>query len=205
MCIPNGLDLRVWPPVEPAAREHPPVILCVSRFVARKRHEDLVGALSRLRDAGVEFTADLVGEGPTKTDVQRLVRSVGLSSHVRFHGTLDQAAIRELMRTATLFCLASAWEGMPGAVMEAMAAGLPVVATNVNGTDMLVIDGVTGRLVPPKAPGRLAEAFADSLANPERLLEMGRAGRTRIEEEFSLDRMIDRKESLYREITAQVG
>jgi glycosyltransferase involved in cell wall biosynthesis len=89
---------------------------------------------------------------------------------------------------------------MPGAVMEAMAAGLPVVGTDVNGTDMLVIDGVTGRLVPPRAPQQLAAALAEGLADPARTLEMGRAGRRRIEEEFSLEKMIDRKERLYAEV-----
>jgi glycosyltransferase involved in cell wall biosynthesis len=199
-CIPNGLDLRQWPSVGGGSPSGPPRILCVSRFVARKRQVDLVSALAELRDAGTVFEADLVGDGPTRDDVEGLTRSLGLEHLVRFHGTLGSDGIRNLMQRASVFCLVSTWEGMPGAVMEAMAAGLPVVGTDVNGTDMLVIDGVTGRLVPPRAPQQLAAALAEGLADPARTLEMGRAGRRRIEEEFSLEKMIDRKERLYAEV-----
>jgi glycosyltransferase involved in cell wall biosynthesis len=199
-CIPNGLDLRAWPEAASATVHDPPVILCVSRFVARKRHADLVAALARLREAGVDFRADLVGDGPEKPAIQQLVSSMALEDRVRFHATLAHPEIHALMQRSSLFCLPSAWEGMPGAVMEAMAAGLPVVATDVNGTDMLVIDGVTGRLVPPRAPMLLAQALNDCLANPQLMSEMGKAGRRRIEEEFSLEKMIERKENLYAEV-----
>lgn len=197
-CIPNGLDLTLWP-LDETPRRMPPRILCVSRFVARKRQADLVSALARLRDAGVAFEADLVGDGPTKEDVQRLARSLGLDRQVRFHGTLGHIPIRGLMQHASVFCLASTWEGMPGAVMEAMAAGLAVVGTEVNGTDVLIVEGVTGRLVPPRAPEQLAAALADCLKDPALTREMGRAGRRRIEQEFSLESMIERKETLYAE------
>jgi glycosyltransferase involved in cell wall biosynthesis len=167
--IPNGIDLDDWP-VASATRPAPPRILCVSRFVPRKRQIDLVEALAQLRDSGVEFGADFVGSGPTREKVEVAARSFGLSDSVRFHGTLGADEIRTLMEGATLFCLVSTWEGMPGAVMEAMAAGLPVIGSDVNGTDAVVVDGVTGCLVPPRAPKELAEALTDSLSDPEKLL-----------------------------------
>jgi glycosyltransferase involved in cell wall biosynthesis len=199
-CIPNGLDLTLWPSPAEANPAHPPLILCVSRFVARKRHVDLVEALRLLRVAGVEFSAALIGDGPTREEIEAKVREAGIEPFVTFRRTLDHEPIRELMKEASVFCLPSAWEGMPGAVMEAMAAGLAVVGTDVNGTDMLIVDGVTGYLVPPRLPEQLADALRRLLEAPALQREMGQAGRARIEAEFTLETMIDRKEALYAEL-----
>jgi glycosyltransferase involved in cell wall biosynthesis len=197
--IPNGVDVYAWPRASREPAPDPPQILCVSRFVEVKRHVDLISALALLRDEGTAFEAHLVGDGPTRAEAERQVAALSLGGSVHFHGILDQAAVRDLMRTSSLFCLVSTTEGMPGAVLEAMATGLPVVGTDVNGTNTVVVDGVTGHLVPPRSPERLAAVLSECLASPELMREMGRAGRARIEAEFSLQRMIERKETLYAE------
>lgn len=197
--IPNGIELAQWP-VGIRAPANPSRILCVSRFVARKRQADLILALARARDQGIDVRVDFVGEGPTFEDVRALTVSLALQDRVCFHGTLGHDAIRDLMARASLFCLVSTHEGMPGAVMEAMAAGLPVVGTDVNGTSAVVSDRETGYLVPAGAPDQLAEALIDCVSDPQKMLTMGQAARRRIEEHFSLDAMIDRKEALYREV-----
>lgn len=194
--IPNGLDLTEWPLTQ-QPRADPAQIVCVSRFVPRKRQVDLVRALAAMRDAGVEFGAQFIGDGPTLDDVRGLASSLGLAQQVQFHGALNHASLRQIMATASLFCLVSTHEGMPWAVMEAMAMALPVIGTDVNGINALVVDGVTGRLVAPGDPIQLASVLAQCLANVNQLRAMGLLGRQRIEQHFSLDKMIARKETLY--------
>jgi glycosyltransferase involved in cell wall biosynthesis len=200
--IPNGLDVRLWPLRPAQLTLDPPQVICVSRFVACKRHVDLMRAISLLRGAGGEYTVHLVGDGPTRPEVHRLTRRLGIQQRVQFHGALDHHGIHELMHQCSLFCLPSTWEGMPGAVMEAMASGLAVVGTDVNGINTLVLDGVTGRLVPPRAPQRLAAVLGECVQDPQLMLQLGREGRRRIEREFSIDEMVKRKEELYAEAAA---
>ena len=96
-----------------------------------------------------------------------------------------------------MFCIVSTWEGMPGAVMEAMARGVAVVGTDVNGTRDLVVDGETGVLVAPERPGEIAAALRALLEDRDRALAMGAAGRSRMEAEFSVEAMVERKARLY--------
>lgn len=166
-------------------------------FVPRKRLTDLVLALATLHDQGVPFRATLAGDGPARRDVQELAREHGLADVVVFPGRLDNRQVDDLLSGALVFCLPSLWEGMPCAVMEAMARGIAVVGTNVNGTRELVVDGETGRLVPPKSPPAIAAAIAELVCAPEKAVAMGEAGRRRVQVEFSLDAMVARKQQLY--------
>jgi glycosyltransferase involved in cell wall biosynthesis len=101
-----------------------------------------------------------------------------------------------------VFVLASIWEGLPGSVLEAMAAGLPVVGTNVNGIREIVVPGQTGLLVPPDDADALAEALDALLSDADLRARMGRRGRDRAASEFSIDALVDRKTALFREIAA---
>jgi glycosyltransferase involved in cell wall biosynthesis len=197
--IPNGIDAEGWPLAEPDA-EFPPTIVCVARFVARKRHVDLVEACARLRDMGIDLRAVLVGDGPELPAVRAAARDAGLSKIIKFPGTVTGAALRPLLASCSLFCLCSVWEGMAGSVMEAMAAGLPVVGTRVNGIADLVVDGTTGILVPPRRPDALADGLAEVLADPAARRRMGRAGRAHIERQYGVLRMVRDKERLYRQL-----
>ena len=199
--IPNGLDLTNWGTgVASANGDAPPLIVSVARFVARKRHQDLIHALARLKAEGVGFRAVLAGAGPTLAPSQELTSQLGLEAEVELPGRLDPGEVSELVGRARIACLSSLWEGMPGFVMEAMAAAVPVVATNVNGPDELVVDGVTGFLVPAKDPESLAQALRTLLEEPSLAAEFGASGRERIERDFSLDSMVAAKLDLYESV-----
>jgi glycosyltransferase involved in cell wall biosynthesis len=132
--------------------------------------------------------------------MRALATELGLADVVELPGRVDPEAMRGMLGGASIACLSSVWEGMPGAVMEAMACGLPVVATDVSGTREVVADGESGLLVPPCDPPALARALARLLDDPELRTRLGTAGRRRMEERFSLEAMLDAKERLYREL-----
>ncbi len=194
--IPNGIDAAAWAR-PPAQRGGVLVVLCVARFVPRKRHADLVRAAGQLAGDGVAFRLVLAGDGPLLKDIQGLVAALGLEDHVEIAGRVEGEQLRELLASVDVFCLPSLWEGMAGSVMEAMAAGLPVVGTDVNGIADLVIDGLTGRLVPPESPADLAAALREALGSPLLRASRGEAGRRRIAQEFSVEDMVEAKQVLY--------
>jgi glycosyltransferase involved in cell wall biosynthesis len=200
--IPNGLDLSDWSPSSRRPDE-PPAIVCAARFVPLKRHEDLLHALALLRDEGYSFRALLAGEGPTLPAVRALTARLGLEDAVELPGRVGPEAMRDILERAAIACLPSVWEGMPGAVMEAMACAVPVVGTAVSGTSELVADGETGLLVPVCDPAALARALARLLDDPELRTRLGAAGRSLMEESFSLDAMVGAKERLYRRLAAR--
>jgi glycosyltransferase involved in cell wall biosynthesis len=193
--IPNGLDLSVWIPSD-RERDEPPTIVCAARFVALKRHVDLLRALALVERGGHAFRAVLPGDGPTLPEVQALVDRAGLDS-VELPGRVGPEAMRDILAGASIACLPSMWEGMPGALMEAMASGVAVVGTDVDGTNELVTDGDTGLLVPLCDPPALAAAIASLLEDPGQRRRLALAARRRMEERYSLDVMLRAKEGLY--------
>jgi glycosyltransferase involved in cell wall biosynthesis len=195
--IPNGLDVEWWTPDSGGRRRSTPVILCVARFVPRKHHQDLLRAVAILRDRGVRVQLELIGDGPTLPDMRRLANELGVEELVRFVGARDPKQVRDAMRRADLFSLASLWEGMAGSVMEAMACGLPVVATDVNGIAELVDGGRTGYLVPPERPDVIAAALERLVTDPGEAARLGAAGRERICTEFGVENMVAAKQDLY--------
>jgi len=110
------------------------------------------------------------------------------------------------MNATDAYVMSSIWEGMPLVLLEAQASGLPIVATDVGGNREVVIDGVTGFLVPPKDPEALAQAMLRLMELPkEKRQEMGEAARQHILANFSLDRVVDKWEALYRELLVKKG
>jgi glycosyltransferase involved in cell wall biosynthesis len=200
--IPNGLDVERWTPNSYRRTESVPVVLCVARFVLRKRHQDLLRAVAILRNRGVPLRLELIGDGPTLPDMKRLVGELELQEIVRFAGARNSDQVRDAMRGADIFCLSSRWEGMAGSVMEAMACGLPVVGSDVNGIAELVEHGRTGYVVPPGRPDLLAAALERLAAEPVEAATLGTAGRERIRTEFGVESMVAAKERLFVELAA---
>jgi glycosyltransferase involved in cell wall biosynthesis len=201
LVIPNGIDGDEWVPSGARPAPDEPEVICVANFRPIKRQADLIDALALLRDRGIRARARFVGDGPTRAQVEALTRARGLEGQVAFTGLRSPGEVRTLLQHADVFVLPSLWEGMPGAVMQAMATGLPVVATDVAGTNELVGEGVTGYLVPPKDPAALADRLQRLLADPGLRVRMGEAGRTRIRAEFSVEQMVLRHERAYRRLT----
>jgi glycosyltransferase involved in cell wall biosynthesis len=180
--IPNAVDAAG----APRARHDGggvPLVVAVGRLKAPKDPLTLVRALARL-PAG-SYEAVLVGEGPDRPRLAAEIDALGLGDRVRLAG--DRRDVPELLAGADVFVLSSASEGMPVSVLEAMAAGLPVVASRVGGIPELVVDGETGLLVDPGRPDRLAAALARLLEDAALRRRLGAAGRARVEERFDVD------------------
>jgi glycosyltransferase involved in cell wall biosynthesis len=129
-----------------------------------------------------------------------LAKSLDLTDQVIFTGLLLDS--EKIFPFAEFFILPSLWEGMPNAVLEAMAAGKPVVATEVGGVPELVLHGETGILLPPRDPDALARAILDLCTDPVKARTMGEAGRVRVQEHFSIASMLEKTERLYQELLA---
>lgn len=183
------------------------VLGTVGRMQAIKDPANLVRAFAALHGLRPGFRGRLglvlVGEGPERGECERLVTEAGLADAVCFAG--ERRDIPELMAALDLFVLPSRAEGISNTILEAMAAGRPVVATAVGGNGELVAEGRTGALVPPQDPEALALALARYLDEPELAERQGRAGRARIEECFSLSAMVRGYDDVYQALLEKRG
>lgn len=162
-----------------------------------KGFDILIAAMPLILQNHPDTTLEIVGDGPDMARLKKLVRKLKLSGRVKLLG--EKPGLNEIIETWDLFVSASASESFGLAVAEAMAVGLPVVATNVGGVPELVT-AEAGRLVPPNDPSTLAKAVVDLLGQPQKLVQMGQAGRERIRTHFTVEKMVNRTEEVYREI-----
>jgi sugar transferase (PEP-CTERM/EpsH1 system associated) len=158
---------------------------------------ELLGTMPGGRD---KLRLVLVGDGPLRAHAAALLDAAGAADLAWLPGSRDD--VPELMRALDLFVLPSLAEGISNTILEAMATGLPVVATHVGGNAELVVNGVTGRLVPPADPVAMAKVLQEYVERPERMRAHGRAARARIEQEFTLEAMVQRYMALYNELLA---
>jgi glycosyltransferase involved in cell wall biosynthesis len=201
--IPNGIDPDAFETPDDVGSlrrelgvdKERPLVMQVGGLRAQKAPLAFVeGALRVARERpNVQFV--LIGEGPLKETVRARVLELGLERHVRLAGWREGAC--RLMPAAYAVTLTSQWEGTPHALLEAMAWSRPVVATAVNGCPEIVEDGVTGFLVPAGDPEAWASRVVDLVDDPVMADAMGQQGRKRVEEQFSLRRMIAQIEGLY--------
>lgn len=175
-----------------------PVIGFVGRMAKQKRVDDLVFAMALVAILRPEAHMLLVGDGPERDKLMKFARDINIDSHTRFTGHRADAA--QLLRIMDLFWIASDFEGQSNSIMEAMAAGLPVVATDIPPNRELVVDGETGFLV--RVGDRAGfQQFADRvLADPELARQLGDAGRERMRQHFSIDNMVSAHARLYRDV-----
>ncbi|MBC6464928.1 glycosyltransferase [Actinomadura alba] len=187
--ISNGVDL---PDTVADVEGRPARGIVVANLIHYKGHADLVDALTLLaRPPKMTF----VGEGPERDALTRLVGARGLTGTVELTGAVPDA--RPLFLAHQFAVLPSHQEGLPNAVLEAMAAGLPVITTTVGGIPEIVTDGVTGLLVPPRDPAALADMIERVAADPGLRLRLGTAAR-RAAEDFGVPRCAARHEAAYR-------
>lgn len=189
--IPNAIDLTPFDaPVTSGLRsaigcEDEFLFVCAARLHEQKAHEVLIEAVDALRTRGLGgFRVLLVGEGPRQRELEGLVRARQLSELVVFLGVRQD--IPDILNQADAFVLSSDYEGMPLAILEAMAARRPIVATAVGGVPQLVAHGETGLLVAPRKPEQLAGAMETLMRDPARGRAMGCAGRRVIEEKYEI-------------------
>jgi L-malate glycosyltransferase len=205
--IHNGLDLQRFDARVRQGLQKPlpdtggaPVVVHVANMNHEvKRQEDLLRALAMLRREGLVLHAFLVGDGARRPELERQAAELGVADRAWFLGhRLDVPAV---YARATLGVLCSTAEGMSNAVMEGMAAGLPMVVTAVGGNPELIVDGVRGRVVRPGNPLELARAFRWLLEHPERAKDLGAAARGFVRRGFSLERMVQQHDALYQRLT----
>jgi glycosyltransferase involved in cell wall biosynthesis len=156
-----------------------PRLLTVGRLTAQKDHAVLIAALGILARQRHDFDLDVIGDGELADTLRALARAEGIADRVVFCGVVPHQDVLRECASADIFVLSSQWEGCPNVVLEAMACGVPVVATAVGGVPELVEDGVSGVLVPPRDPRALADGLASLILDRGRRTEMGEAARRR--------------------------
>lgn len=177
-----------------------PIITMVARFREPKDHETLLRAFATIPSGSI---LRLVGDGPLRRQSQRLVRKLGLTNRIAFLG--DRRDISTLLASSEVFVLASKSELFPISILEAMRAGLPVIASDVGGVSEAVIHGESGFLVPARSVSELREALIRLIENAELRARMGGAARLRFEKHFLTSKMADHTRSLYEEVLAEHG
>lgn len=196
--IPTAVDAGAVP----LARHdgEPPHILAVGRLAAPKDPVTLVRALA---EVDAPFTATIVGDGPDRPAVEAEIRAAGLARAIELAG--ERRDVPQLLAGADVFVLSTRSEGAPLSILEAMAAGLPVVAAAVGGVPELVEHGDTGLLVPPADPAALAAALERLLGDAGLRRAMGAAGRARVRARFDIVTLRDAHLALYARELARAG
>jgi len=178
----------------PDASDHVRIIM-VARFSEQKDQATLLHAMTQLKG---DYSLMLVGTGPRTEQARKLITNLKLNTKVDILG--DRKDIPELLAASHIFVLSSNWEGLPISILEAMRAGLPVIATEVGGVNELVKHQVNGYLTSPQDATTLAEYTQRLIDNPRLRVKQGSAGRTRFELNFTVDKMLNRTEQLYQGI-----
>jgi len=207
--IPNGIPTDEYAP-DPDRRvqwrqahgiePHATVLTHVGRFAPPKNHALLIEAFAQVRSDAPLYLL-LVGSGELENAVREQVAGLGLQGRVRFLGV--RADVADILRASDVFVLSSRWEGNPMSVMEAMAAGLPVVSTAVGGVPELVREGETGLLVPSEDAGALAQALQALVDDPVRRQAMGATARQHAVAHFDIRHTVRMYEELYERLLAK--
>jgi sugar transferase (PEP-CTERM/EpsH1 system associated) len=167
----------------------------VARFSPPKDHENLIRAFKQVLQSVPAAKLLLIGDGPLEYKIKSLVSKLGLGNQVKFLGR--RRDIPGLLKTFDVFVLPSSSEGLPMAILEAMASGLPIIATNVGGNPEVVINEETGIIVPAKNPGALAEATCRLLSNRNEARNMGVRGQNRVKGYFTFEAMAREYAAIY--------
>ncbi len=173
-------------------RERIERIFCAARLSPEKGHVLSIQAVRILRDEGYRVELRLAGDGPSRARLKELSLELGISDQVHFLGNLAEEAIIQELQVSDLFVLSSFVEGIPVSAMEALAVGVPVIATNVAGTSELIEHGRTGLLVRPSDPRALADAIIRMIDDYSFRLRAAQLGRQKVVDEFDVDKETSR-------------
>ena len=192
----NGVDLEHFPILLLPRANSETRIVSVGRLVTFKGFEQLIDVCAELDRRGLDFTCEIIGDGPLRENLQEKIDRLSLSSRVTLLGSLSQGGVFEKLQAGDIFALPSitdrqgASDVFPTVIMEAMSAARPVVSTRLAGIPELVVNEETGFLVRPGDTMALVEALEQLIRNPELRLRYGRAGRMRIEQHFRIEQTI---------------
>ncbi|MFG0334895.1 MAG: glycosyltransferase [Maioricimonas sp. JB049] len=207
--IPNGVDFDRFASASPGdlgelgipadAR----VFVSVGRLHPQKGYDLLIEAIEPLLEQSPDQHLLILGEGPSRPDLERQIREAGLERQVHLPGYRDD--VPSMLAAADAFVLVSRWEGMPNAVLEAMAAGLPVLATDVEGIDELLTDGQTGIVCKPKSVHELRHGLERLMTVAEAGGGMGECAQARVAREFAVEAVVRMYDELYVRLLADAG
>jgi glycosyltransferase involved in cell wall biosynthesis len=201
--IPNGVDVKRYErPGDKAALCHQlgleansRLVATVGRLTVPKGHCYLIDAATTILSAHPDTHFLFIGDGELKDELQSQVQKVGLSRHVHFLGNRDD--VPDLLAAVDLFVLPSLWEGLSIALLEAMAAAKPIVATAVSGTTQVMISGETGLVAPPRDSRALADAIIQLLSDPAQAWAMGQAAKHHVTVNFGAQKQANEHLALY--------
>ncbi|MFN0070270.1 MAG: glycosyltransferase [Chloroflexota bacterium] len=205
-----GVDTDLYAPSQQSRKTDRLEILAVGSLRDYKGHDHLIRACGLLRQSHpeIEFTCEITGEGPLRPVLEKLVVDLDLTNHVFLRGARNQQQVLEGMARADVLVMPSViannglMEGIPVTLMEALAVGLPSIATRISGIPELIRDGDTGLLVPPADPSALRDALVNVFRNYPAALERAIHGRALVEQEYSLPHNVARLESLFQDVLA---
>lgn len=181
----------------------PPRLLYIGRLIELKHVDLVIEATARLSSRFPALRLTIAGVGPSEASLRALAADLGIADKVEFLGLVDHDDVPDLLRSASVVVMPSAFEGLPLVALEAAWAGRPMVGSRSTGLIDAVIDGETGCLVEPGDLEALTTALGDLLADPASARALGAGARARAEQEFSLEVCADRYEALYERVVAQ--
>jgi colanic acid/amylovoran biosynthesis glycosyltransferase len=199
----SGIDLKKFPYIERDWKTEGITIIAVGRLHKKKGFRYLVKAFKKVHERFSSSRLIIVGDGDERRKIQRLISALKLKRQVWMKGLVPHHQLAQLMQQADIFCLPSLTtrdgnqEGIPNAIKEAMATGLPIVSTRHGGIPELVTDGREGLLVPEKKVSLLAEKIMELMETPMLRQEMGRNGREKVERYFNSTKQVSRLEGIY--------
>jgi glycosyltransferase involved in cell wall biosynthesis len=204
--IHNGIPVEQFQQISPSNGEPDitsfvdgkTVVTTIARLAEHKGHRYLIQAAQVLKHLP-QICFLIVGKGPLEASLKQEIREAGMED--RFLLISFRTDISYILSKTSIFVLPSTFEGLPLTILEAMAAAKPVIASDISGIPEEVIDGITGILVPSGDPGSLAHAINDLASNPHKRKHMGEQGKRRVNEHFTLPRMVSETEQLYEEAT----
>lgn len=210
--IPSGIDTKKFSP-NPSAQNnvriryniplHLPLVLSVGALVERKGYSVLLSAAHQLKEQGYDLRYLICGEGALRFDLETQARNLGLTQEVRFIGFCTE--VPELQAAADYFVHVPLHEGLGVAVIEALAAGLPVIASRVGGIPELIEDHKTGILIPPKDVASLTAALSSLLSHKQLARQLGETGQTFVRSQLDVSIMAQTNEALYLELLADTS
>lgn len=202
--IPNGVDFELFASAAPVdltsigLRPQDPVVITVGRLEEQKGIRYLLSAAVDVLHAKTNCQFLIVGDGTDRRLLEEQAKSLGIATAVHFVG--PQSNIAGLMKASTLFVLPSLWEGMPNALLEAMAAGLPAIATSVEGSSEVIESGVTGFLVQPANAADLSAAILRLLDDPNLSVRIAESAQVTVEKRFAICGVVAAYDGLYRRL-----
>jgi colanic acid/amylovoran biosynthesis glycosyltransferase len=195
---PLGVDPQKFTTPRGRKTRGPVEIVCVGRLVSAKGQHVLLAAFRRLVVEGHNVRLRLVGDGPDRVSLEAMAARDELKGLVIFEGAVEPDRVRSFLEAADIFALPSFAEGIPVALMEAMAMEIPCVSTAITGIPELIRSDIDGILVGPANEDQLAAALARLIENPDLREQLGRAGRRRVKENFDLHRNVAKVAEMFR-------